>query len=109
MTADPRSKARNLVRLAVDPAAAENEARTAAVFACRMIHEHGLLDVNQEPEHAPAVRQNNAVPKRIRVRFGDSCRVCHMWIDEGATALWAQGVGLVHLGACEREWRSGAA
>lgn len=40
----PRETAQKLIRLAVDPGAAENERIVAAVKAVGVINEHGLLD-----------------------------------------------------------------
>jgi hypothetical protein len=36
-------RVKDLVRLAVDPAAADNEARSAALTACRLVATHGLI------------------------------------------------------------------
>lgn len=42
--ADPRVTVQRLIALALNPSANENEARNAALSACRLIQEHQLLD-----------------------------------------------------------------
>ena len=41
---NPKERARKLVALATDPGASSEEARTAAMAACRLIARHELLD-----------------------------------------------------------------
>lgn len=41
---DPPERARRLVALAINPGASSEEARTAAMAACRLIAKHKLLD-----------------------------------------------------------------
>ncbi|HEX4445910.1 MAG TPA: hypothetical protein VH044_04215 [Polyangiaceae bacterium] len=54
---DPKERARKLVALATDAGASSEEARTAAMAACRLIAKHELLD-------APADRVNGAARRR---------------------------------------------
>lgn len=64
--ADPRTKAIQLVELACSKTNGE-EARTAAVLACRLIKEHELLTGGVAPSaRAEAVRQNRGYPPPAR-------------------------------------------
>jgi hypothetical protein len=54
---DPKERARKLIALATDPGASSEEARTAAMAACRLIARHELLD-------SPADRVNGSARRR---------------------------------------------
>ena len=107
----PLVKAKNLVRLAIDDGAGEHEARTAALLACRLISQHGLLDgaPSQPPPREPKDPPKGPTLQRITVRFGSACLVCGQWVAEGKQAFWARGHGVCHPGKCEHAWRRGAA
>lgn len=58
---DPTERARKLVALATDKGASPEEARTAAVAACRLILKHKLLDA---PDHGSGAAKRR--PSRER-------------------------------------------
>ena len=55
---NPKERARKLVALATDPGASSEEARTAAMAACRLIARHELLDPSADRSHGAARRSN---------------------------------------------------
>jgi hypothetical protein len=55
---DPHERARKLVALATDKGASQEEARTAAMTACRLIARHKLLDASAD--HGTARRHPGA-------------------------------------------------
>jgi hypothetical protein len=55
---DPHDRARRLLALATDASASPEEARTAAMAACRLIVKHKLLD------HGPAPASDGAPRRR---------------------------------------------
>ena len=57
---DPHERARKLVALATDKGASQEEARTAAMTACRLIARHKLLDASAGNSNAGARRHPGA-------------------------------------------------
>ena len=100
-----------LVALAGSPY--EQEARTSAYLACKLIREHGLrIESGQAPtefiptagggrdgEHrveAPPFVAGGAC--RATARYAVVCLQCGALIREGQTLWWMRGVGGVHEG-----------
>ncbi len=110
----------DLVRLAVDAGAADNEARNAALAAAKLIAQHGLAVVDPARLRAssgpPRPAQGHpwrAAPstsrgdphasRRIENRFPSRCRVCDDAVDVGERVWWRPGLGVAHLD-CGDEW-----
>lgn len=100
-----------LVALAGSPY--EQEARTSAYLACKLIREHGLrvtdgeapeayeadTGVRERGEHrvdAPPYVDGGAC--RATARYAVVCMACKRLIGEGAGLWWMRGVGGVHIG-----------
>lgn len=111
-------RVRDLVRLAVDSGAAEAEARTAALAACKLIMKHGLIVLARMPEplivervievqtapppRAAPPRPGPASRGRVIVsRYECTCRNCGSAIDVGDRVYWVRGEGSVHLECSE--------
>lgn len=101
-------RANDLVRLAVDPGAAEGEARNAALQACRLIAKHELILLARMPEApraAPPPRAARPSPsvnvppggRMIRSRFESNCRVCNELIEVGDSIWWVPNRGSAHM------------
>lgn len=88
-----RVKVRQLIALATNHAAREEEARTAAVQAARLIAKHDLLAVSDVPRLA-----GTAQGRSIRLKFSALCLVCDRAIAAGSRAFWSKGEGCVHMG-----------
>jgi hypothetical protein len=54
---DPHERARKLVALATNASASSEEARTAAMAACRLIVKHNLLDLSDSPREGAGRRR----------------------------------------------------
>jgi hypothetical protein len=119
MTTSAVERVDKLIRLATDPAAAEQESRTTALIACRTIrenklevcdpdklgeeytrgwqdgYEEGVIDgkklAKPAPSHAPPSR------RIIRARFAGSCRGCGVCWEEGDRIAWSKVAGAVCL------------
>lgn len=100
--------ARKLVALGADPAN-ENEARTAAVQACRLIMQHGMVLIACMPEpprppppppppHGYGARTGAPVGRRIRARYDSVCDYCEGPIYVGDLVWWVPGARVVHFG-----------
>jgi hypothetical protein len=92
-----------LVMLASSPN--ENEARTAAVIACKLIREHGLLVVDREPVQPRVVLDDERII--IRSRYLGRCAECACRINVGDSCAWARGRSVLCVG-CHREERQAA-
>jgi hypothetical protein len=98
-------KVRKLLALAASPQ--EEEARTAALLASRLILEHGIqltlggqtVVRGAEPCGAPVRPTNLTAPRRMQSKFPGWCRACHAPFDVGADILWLKDVGAAHV-AC---------
>ena len=98
-------RAHDLVRLAVNPGAAEGEARNAALAACKLIHANDLLKPVQPPWNPEAPRwpepraaRKPAGPARFISRFNCHCRVCGGEIRIGDRIYWTRERGAHHPG-----------
>lgn len=108
MRETPLQKVRCLIALAASPY--EQEARTSAFLACKLIREHGFRVVEASardrdepyspppPPPSPPEEEAKPAPKPrvIQARFGARCRACGQWCDEGSTIWWKRGVGCTH-------------
>jgi hypothetical protein len=78
-----------LVRLAANAGAEEDEARTAAVIACRLMVQHDLiampLDLVLQSLPPPVER------RFIRTKWATLCSCCGWTVDEGEIIAWAKG------------------
>lgn len=99
----PVQRVRDLVRLAVDPAASEAEARTAAFTACKLIAAHGIL-IGETAPAASTPRQTTRTAQAqragfriIRARFTQTCITCGDRIQVGERCAWMKGVGVRHI------------
>jgi hypothetical protein len=61
---DPNERARKLVALATDKGASHEEARTAAMAACRLIFKHKLLDAPADHRQAAATDHGHGATRR---------------------------------------------
>jgi hypothetical protein len=105
---EARLRVDRLIALALNPGAAEGEARNAAVAACRLIQEFSLLE-SLTPHLRPtasetASKMDSPVPpitvvnaKIITSRFASSCKVCRASIRAGERIWWGKKTGSVHL------------
>ncbi len=107
MTA-PAERVRLLLRLAADPGAAPEEARTAAYTAAKMISQHripvGIAAAPEPPQYrSPPPPAAEAKPKRrpIASKFAGFCACCGGPYRIGERVLWARGEGAIHLGCRE--------
>lgn len=111
-------RVRDLVRLAANDGAAEAEARTAALAACKLISKHGMIVLAHLPEpmiveriveRAPEPRRATSYSppppphphghrgrRVIRSRYASSCRVCGDPIEVGDLVSWVRGEGVSH-------------
>jgi hypothetical protein len=96
----------DLIRLAVDSAAAEAEARTAALTACKLIFRRKLLVVAVAPQPQPAPPPRPPPPPpprqqpsgaRITSRYRSFCHVCGGAVEVGQACWWTRGIGVEHL------------
>ena len=110
--ADVTVKIEQLIRLATDPGAAEEEARTAALSACRLIKRHDLVvsargSVVLPPPTPPPPATTEPVtywtrPQTqqeeqnwdgalviIEARYSGFCTRCHKWFPRHAKIAWA--------------------
>jgi hypothetical protein len=92
-----------LIELTTSPN--ENEARTAAIIACKMIRENGLIVVDREPEQPRVVLDNERII--IRSKFLGRCSDCATRISVGDSCAWARGRSVVCI-SCHREKRQAA-
>lgn len=102
----------------------ENEARNAAVMACKLIREGGLVlsekpfvkdapfsypTVNPtrepmrppQPKRSPYVVVDDDVPQVIRSRINGPCLDCGREYSSGDMVWWKRGVGCVHHMKCD--------
>jgi len=107
----------HLIALASSPS--EEEARTSAVLACRLIREHGFLVVMSNGAPSPAARTARPAPPRsapqprpapapkrsrrpqprlIVLNYRGVCVTCERYITRGDRAWWRPGKGVVHEG-----------
>jgi hypothetical protein len=96
MTAAIVTRVEQLIALALDPAASEAEARTAAYVACSTIRQHGLTLT--EPRGGPPLLERT---RRCRTRFSAPCLLCLRPYSAGETVLGRPGVGAAHLACVE--------
>src|SRR6185295_9929478 len=80
----------------------EEEARTSAVIACRLIREHGL-EVSlpgsvREPPQEPVSDEPEV--RIIRSKFESSCLGCGGFVGIGERVSWTKGRGVSHLDCC---------
>lgn len=101
----------DLVRLAVNAGAADNESRNAALAAAKLIAQHGLLVIEPARLQAPASapwrppppRRDSEAARRIENRFAGSCRACGGFVGVGERVWWRPGRGVSHF-ACGDQW-----
>ncbi len=121
----PLEKVVKLLALATSPN--ENEARTSAFLAAKLIRENKIVllapdDARlfgrgspppsysharppppppppKEPPPPPPRRNSTEFPVRINAKFGGFCRVCLLRYEEGDRIYWMRGDGCSHL-AC---------
>lgn len=99
MNAATLEKVRKLIALAGSPY--EEEARTAAFLACKMIRELGLSFAQAQPAPPapppPSVDReaHHGKPRHMPLKYAGSCRQCGEWIEEGSWAYWTKGEGVV--------------
>lgn len=116
---DPAQRVRDLVRLAVDAAAAPNEARNAALSAARLIVLHRIVLgagsevpvlraqlARETAARVAAEQQLAALEKQIAAppppswvsmaaaKFGGRCVVCRATIQVGSPCQWKRGAGV---------------
>jgi hypothetical protein len=87
-------KVRKLVALTASDR--EEEARTAAYLACKLIRQHSLVIsyVGFEPTRKKTPMPRAKDPWRIiKAKFSGYCRSCGEDWDEGQTIVWAKGEG----------------
>jgi len=106
---DPKIVDRITKLIALSTSPYEQEARTAAHQACKLILSHGLV-VHAKPAPAPPPKPAQApppttAPRPINSRFASYCANCGGDIMEGERILWKRGIGSTHL-VC-REWWAG--
>jgi hypothetical protein len=89
-------KVNALIRRAVDPGASEEERRTSAHLAARLIHERGLSVGAPESETRWASEpEPEARRSIIRSRFETYCRACVSPIQIGELCAWRKGSGVL--------------
>lgn len=107
---DILARVRALLARAASPA--EEEARTCAHIAARLIREHGIeLSLPRSSAAPPTAwpaappRGADAVPRRrtISARFAGYCRLCGAHYRVGELVSWARGLGAVHVPCAARE------
>ena len=111
----PAERVRKLVALAGSPF--EQEARTSAYLACKLIREHGLRVESGEAPPAYEPRTSPGTPYardagehaaegppfmaggacRATARYAVVCLDCGALIAEGSSMWWRRGYGGVHL------------
>ena len=95
-------RVKKLIALAASPF--ENEARTSAWLACKLIRENNL-DVSEVVQRAawappppPPAAQHPAAKRRvIRAKYLSVCRVCFRSVAIGDPIFWAKGEGATHV------------
>lgn len=105
------TKVQALLARALDQGASEEERRTSAVIACRLIRDHGLLGRSSEPviryvyvNQQPQPAQPTSVRRRVIVsKYSGRCSECASAYEVGHRIAWAKGQGTVcfdcHRGA----------
>lgn len=101
------AKVRALIARAIDSGASEEESRTSAVIAARLIHQHALLDVDASE---PAVESPlPKTPRRVIVsKFAGYCRTCGCHYGTGARVAWGRGIGAICVPCFDHERRAAA-
>lgn len=91
----------------------ENEARNAAVQACRLIRKHDLRlshpnPVSNVPTHEPVAPTRGTVVDLdelqamvIKAKLSTPCLDCGERIEPGVLAWWMRGRGMVHHMKCD--------
>lgn len=92
----------------------ENEARNAAVQACKLIKKHDLRLSHPHPTIAPSPSGEPVPPTRgtvvdldelqamvIKAKLSTPCLDCGERIDAGDLAWWMRGRGMVHHMKCD--------
>ncbi len=103
-------KVEALIARATDPGASEEEQRTSAVIAVRLIREHKLLSVSK-PAEIPRIYggqyPRDAAPARriISSRYPGNCKACGDDYRAGDVVAWARNAGAVCV-PCYREARA---
>lgn len=97
----PLDKVHKLIALSSSPY--EEEARTAAIMACRLIREHGFIVITAgsdraEEETKGSYHQRDAPPDWMLIfaKYGGRCKVCHKYYDVDDPVYWKKGGGCVH-------------
>lgn len=82
--------------IALTSSSFEEEARTAALAACRLIRMHGLVltgGVDARTASSPSL----PAFREIHNRFPTACRCCEKEIGVGCRVIWAKYHGCVHV------------
>jgi uncharacterized protein DUF2786 len=102
----PLDKVHKLIALSSSPY--EEEARTAAIMACRLIREHGFVVISAGSKNAKQqnreeyqddyrkTREDNPEWRFIFAKFGGRCKVCHKYYDVDDPVYWKKGAGCIH-------------
>lgn len=103
---DIPARVQKLIALAGSPV--EEEARTAAWLACKLIRDNGLRVVGitpweprpyVEPAPPPSPPAESGDPpkeRRITARFDSFCKACRKPIKKGEWVFWTKGFGAKH-------------
>ena len=94
-----------LIARACCPGASEEEQRTCAVIAVRLVREHDLL---RRDEDDGVDDDDEPTWRIIRSRFRGACRRCGADIYAGDACAWARSNGAICL-ACHRDAQRRAA
>jgi hypothetical protein len=82
-----------LIALAASPS--ENEARTAAFLAAKLIRENDV-ELVYHPTHTERSSSPSEAPRPISAKFDGICRTCGGEIRVGDRILWVAGCGASH-------------
>ena len=89
----PEEKVRRLLAQATSPF--EEEARTAALLAARLIAQYGLQVVDPV-KREPVKRDSSGLFVRIKAKYTGRCKVCMGVILLEQKVWWKHGYGCVH-------------
>lgn len=85
---DVMNRVQKLLAMSTSPV--EEEARTAAHMACKLIIEHGLL------KPAQSTAADNTRPRRFPSGYSGVCKHCGEPYAAGEYILWKRGHGTTH-------------
>ncbi len=77
----------------------EEEARTSAMLACKLIREHKLKVVGGFlPFPIPVIKMKPSADRRVMIaKFDGSCRCCQGAYRKGDRIAWSIAQGPIHL------------